>query len=35
MYRVGIVGCGGISGVHAKVLRGMEDVSFVACADIP
>ena len=34
MYRVGIVGCGGISGVHAKVLSGMEDVSLVACADI-
>ena len=34
MYRVGIVGCGGISGVHAKVLSGMEDVSLIACADI-
>ena len=34
MYRVGIVGCGGISGVHAKVLSGMEEASLAACADI-
>ena len=34
MYRVGIVGCGGIAQVHATVLSSLEDAHLVACADI-
>lgn len=34
MYRVGIVGCGGISGVHAQVLSALDGVELAACADI-
>ena len=34
MFRVGIVGCGNISGVHAKVLAALEETELVACADI-
>ena len=34
MYRVGIVGCGGIAQVHATVLSGLEETALVACADI-
>lgn len=34
MYRVGIVGCGGISKVHAAVLDQLEETQLVACADI-
>lgn len=34
MYRVGLVGCGGIAQVHAKVLRGMTEAQLVACADV-
>ncbi len=32
--RVGIVGCGGIAQVHARVLNDLETVEFAACADI-
>ena len=34
MFRVGIIGCGGISTVHAKVIHDLEDTTLVACADI-
>ena len=34
MYRVGIVGCGGIAAVHAAVLDRLEDTRLAACADI-
>ena len=34
MFRVGIIGCGGISAVHAKVILDLEDTTLVACADI-
>ena len=34
MYRVGIIGCGGIAQVHAQVLSSMQEVSLAACADI-
>lgn len=34
MLKIGLVGCGGIAQVHAKVLRGMENVDFCACADV-
>ena len=34
MFRVGIIGCGGISAVHAKVIQELEDTALVACADI-
>lgn len=34
MYRVGIVGCGGIAQVHAQVLRELPDTELTACADI-
>ena len=34
MYRVGIIGCGGIAQVHAQVLSNMEEVELAACADI-
>jgi len=34
MFRVGIIGCGGISAVHAKVIQDLEDATLVACADI-
>ena len=34
MYRVGIVGCGGIAQVHAPVLKQLSEVELVACADI-
>jgi UDP-N-acetyl-2-amino-2-deoxyglucuronate dehydrogenase len=33
-YRVGIVGCGGISRVHAKAYQSTEDTEIVCCADI-
>ncbi len=33
MKRVGIVGCGGIAGVHASVLKQMEQVELCAFAD--
>ena len=33
-YRVGVVGCGGIAQVHGAVLRDLEGVELVACADI-
>lgn len=34
MFRVGIIGCGGISAVHAKVIQNLEDTTLAACADI-
>ena len=34
MMRIGIVGCGGISMVHAQVIHGMKDACLAACADI-
>ena len=34
MYRVGIVGCGGIAQVHAPVLKQLPETELVACADI-
>ncbi len=34
MFRVGIVGCGGIAQVHGAVLEALEGVQLVACADI-
>ncbi|MBE5786582.1 MAG: Gfo/Idh/MocA family oxidoreductase [Clostridiales bacterium] len=34
MYRVGIVGCGGIAQVHAAVLERYPDTALIACADI-
>ena len=34
MYRVGIIGCGGIAQVHAAVLRDLDHVELTACADI-
>jgi predicted dehydrogenase len=33
-YRVGIVGCGGISRVHAKAYQSTENTEIVCCADI-
>ena len=33
-YRVGVVGCGGIAQVHGAVLRDLEGVELIACADI-
>jgi len=34
MFRVGIVGCGGIAQVHAAVLSRIEETRLAACADI-
>lgn len=34
MFRVGIVGCGGIAQVHARVLKEIIDTTLIACADI-
>ena len=34
MFRVGIIGCGGISAVHAQVLKELENTELAACADI-
>ena len=34
MFRVGIIGCGGIAAVHAQVLRELEQTELSACADI-
>lgn len=34
MFRVGLVGCGGIAQVHAAVLHALPDTELVACADI-
>ncbi|MFC1717276.1 Gfo/Idh/MocA family protein [Candidatus Poribacteria bacterium] len=33
-YRVGMVGCGGISRVHAKAYQATENTEIVCCADI-
>lgn len=33
-FRVGVVGCGGIAQVHGAVLKHLEGVELVACADI-
>ena len=34
MYRVGLIGCGSISGVHAHVLSELENTELAACADL-
>lgn len=34
MFRVGIIGCGGISAVHAHVIKELEKTELTACADI-
>lgn len=34
MYRVGIVGCGGIAQVHAAVLDQLSETRLISCADI-
>ena len=34
MYRVGIIGCGNISAVHAQVLEKLENTKLVCCADV-
>ena len=34
MVRVGLIGCGGISAVHTAVLRELENIELVACADV-
>ena len=34
MYRIGLIGCGSISNVHAQVLRELPCAELVACADI-
>ena len=34
MFRVGLIGCGSISAVHAQVLRELDDIQLAACADI-
>lgn len=34
MFRVGLIGCGGISAVHAHVLKELENTELVACADV-
>jgi predicted dehydrogenase len=33
-YRVGIVGCGGISRVHAQAYQGEESTEIICCSDI-
>ncbi len=34
MYRVALIGCGGISAVHAHVLKELEAAELCACADV-
>ncbi len=34
MFRVGMIGCGGISAVHARVLGELENTQLIACADV-
>lgn len=34
MYRVGIIGCGNISAVHARSLQELENTTLAACADL-
>ena len=34
MFRVGLIGCGGISAVHARVLRELDNTELAACADL-
>ena len=34
MYRVGIIGCGGIAQVHAAALQQLPQIELIACADI-
>ena len=34
MFRVGIIGCGGISAVHAQVIKELENTELAACADV-
>jgi predicted dehydrogenase len=33
-FRLGIVGCGWIAGRHAQAVASLDDVTFVACADV-
>ena len=33
MFRIGLIGCGNISAVHAQVLHELENTKLVACAD--
>ena len=33
MYRVGIIGCGGIAQVHAAALQQLPQIEMIACAD--
>ena len=32
--RIGIIGCGGIAGMHARSYKEVEGVELVACTDI-
>ena len=34
MFHIGIIGCGGISAVHAHVLGELENTELTACADV-
>jgi len=34
MFRVAIIGCGGIAQVHAAVLNNLQETELIACADI-
>ena len=34
MYRVALIGCGGISAVHAQVLDELDSTDLIACADL-
>ncbi len=34
MYRIAMIGCGGISAVHARVLQELDDTALAACADV-
>ena len=34
MFRVGLIGCGGISAVHSHILKELDKTSLVACADV-
>ena len=34
MFRVGIIGCGGISAVHVQALRELDTTQLISCADV-
>lgn len=34
MVKIGIIGCGGIGRLHARMLKKIEDVEIVACCDV-